>query len=124
MNWQAETFEKVTIRAIRDVRPAAIAIKEIAADLDLRIAATADIAAKAQMVDADGEIINADIFGWTADGERWWEDRHLALCSPLPRACRYESEPFWCNARGVFTASRNKYLEDLNFSDFDRCAFA
>jgi DNA-binding CsgD family transcriptional regulator len=124
MNWQAETFEKVTIRAIRDVRPAAIAIKEIAADLDLRIAATADIAAKAQMVDADGEIINADIFGWTADGERWWEDGHLALCSPLPRACRYESEPFWCNARGAFTASRNKYLEDLNFSDFDRFAFA
>jgi DNA-binding CsgD family transcriptional regulator len=124
MNWQAEAFEKVTIRAFGDVRPAAIAIKEIAADLDLRIATTADIAAKAQMVDADGEIINADIFGWTADGERWWEDGHLALFSPLPRACRYESEPFWCNARGAFTASRNKYLEDLNFSDFDRFAFA
>ena len=56
MNWQAETFEKVTIRAIRDVRPAAIAIKEIAADLDLRIAATADIAAKGEATVSTAEM--------------------------------------------------------------------
>ena len=98
MDWQAEAFEKLTIRTVDDVRPAAIAIKDIATELDLRFAATADIASKAQMVDGNGAIINADIFGWTADGERWWEDGQLALCSPFPRACRYESEPFWCNA--------------------------
>jgi DNA-binding CsgD family transcriptional regulator len=118
MDWQGEAFDKVTIRSADDVRPAAIAINDIACKFELRIAATTDIASKAQMVDAKGAIINADVFGWTADGERWWEDGRLALTSPIPRACRYESEPFWCNESGAVTVSRNKYLEDLNFSDF------
>jgi DNA-binding CsgD family transcriptional regulator len=118
MDWQFSAFDKVTIRSVDDVRPAAIAINDIAAKFELRIAATADIASTAQMVDADGAIINANIFGWTADGERWWEDGRLALTSPIPRACRYESEPFWCNQSGAVTVSRNNYLEDLNFTDF------
>jgi DNA-binding CsgD family transcriptional regulator len=124
MDWHADAFEKVTIRSVDDVRPAAVAIQDIAAKFELRIAATPDIASKAQMVDAKGAIINADIFGWTADGERWWEDGRLALTSPIPRACRYESEPFWCNANGAVTVSRNKYLEDLNFADFPQFSSA
>jgi DNA-binding CsgD family transcriptional regulator len=124
MEWNADSFERVTIRSLADVRSAAIAIRDYAAQLELRIAACADIASKEQMVDADGSIINADIFGWTADGERWWENGRLALDSPLPRASRYESEPFWCNVHGAFTIARNNYLEDLSFVDFERFAFA
>lgn len=120
MDWANSTFEKVMIRAIEDVRPAAVAIRDVALKLDLRIAVCPDIASKEQMLDADGKIINADIFGWTADGERWWENGTLALSSPFPRASRYESEPFWCNARGAFTVARNNYLEDLNFSEFHK----
>lgn len=120
MDWANTTFEQVTIRAVEDVRPAAIAIRDIALQLDLRIAVCPDISSKEQMLDADGKIINADIFGWTADGERWWENGTLALSSPFPRATRYESEPFWCNAHGAFTVSRNNYLEDLNFSEFHK----
>lgn len=120
MDWANSTFEQVTIRAVEDVRPAAIAIRDVALQLDLRIAVCPDISSKEQMLDADGKIINADIFGWTADGERWWENGTLALSSPFPRATRYESEPFWCNAHGAFTVSRNNYLEDLNFSEFHK----
>ena len=120
MDWANTTFEQVTIRAVEDVRPAAIAIRDVALQLDLRIAVCPDISSKEQMLDADGKIINADIFGWTADGERWWENGTLALSSPFPRATRYESEPFWCNAHGAFTVSRNNYLEDLNFSEFHK----
>jgi DNA-binding CsgD family transcriptional regulator len=120
MDWANSTFEQVTIRTVEDVRPAAIAIRDVAEQLDLRIAVCPDISSKEQMLDADGKIINADIFGWTADGERWWENRTLALSSPFPRATRYESEPFWCNAHGAFTVSRNNYLEDLNFSEFHK----
>lgn len=120
MYWANSTFEQVTVRAIEDVRPAAVAIRDVALSLDLRIAVCHDIASKEQMLDADGKIINADIFGWTADGERWWENGTLALSSPFPRASRYESEPFWCNAHGAFTVSRNNYLEDLNFSEFHK----
>ena len=91
MDWANSTFEQVTIRAVEDVRPAAVAIRDIALQLDLRIAVCPDISSKEQMLDADGKIINADIFGWTADGERWWENGTLALSSPFPRASRYES---------------------------------
>lgn len=120
MSWQVDAFEQVTIRAVEDVRKAAIAIKQITSAFELNIAACADIASKEQMVDADGAIINAEVFNWTADGERWWENGRLALSSPIPRACRYESQPFWCNAHGAFTISRNKYLEELSFSDFEQ----
>jgi DNA-binding CsgD family transcriptional regulator len=120
MDWAASTFEKVTIRSVEDVRPAAIAIRDFARSLDLRIAVCPDIASKEQMLDADGKMVNADIFGWTADGERWWENSSLALLSPLPRASRYESEPFWCNAQGAYTVARNNYLDDLNFVDFGK----
>ncbi len=124
MDWANSTFEQVTIRAIEDVRPAAVAFRDMASSLDLKVAVCPDIASKEQMVDADGKIINADIFGWTADGERWWENVTLALSSPFPRASRYESEPFWCNAHGAFTVARNNYLEDLNFSDFSKFSTA
>jgi DNA-binding CsgD family transcriptional regulator len=84
----------------------------------MRVTATADIASKEQLTDIHGGIINADVFGWVADGERWWEDTRLALRSPLPRACRYESEPFWCNEMGAHTLWPNRYLDALNFSEF------
>ena len=64
--------------------------------------------------------INADIFGWIEDGKRWWEDHRLALRSPLPRACRYESEPFWVNQHGYFTRWRNSYLDEMEMHDFKK----
>ena len=114
----AELFERVTIRESKDIRPAAEALNTAAHERGFRMGACADIASSHQMVDAEGTVLNADVFGWKADGERWWEERRLALNSPLPRACRYESEPFWCNAQGARTAWRNKYLEELSFANF------
>jgi DNA-binding CsgD family transcriptional regulator len=101
-----------------DIRPAATEINAAARARNLRVAACADISSKEQIVCADGGIVNAEIFGWLADGERWWEDTRLALSSPLPRACRYESEPFWCNEQGFYTRWRNKYLEEMDVADF------
>lgn len=118
MDWRADDFDSVTIQAVEDVRPASIAIHNIAARFALRIGVTPDIASKAQLVDADGVIMNEDVFGWCKEGERWWENDRLALISPFPRACRYESEPFWCNAEGAHTVSHNRYLAELNFADF------
>jgi DNA-binding CsgD family transcriptional regulator len=46
----------------------------------------------------------------------------LALSSPLPRACRYESETFWCNADGFRTHWRNKYLDEMSLVDFHKRA--
>lgn len=112
----------VTIRTIDDIHDAAAALCAIAAERGLRIAACSDIASKEPMVDAEGAILNGEIFGWMADGERWWEDTRLALSSPLPRACRYESETFWCNADGFRTPWRNKYLDEMSLTDFHKRA--
>ncbi len=114
------TLERVTIRGVEDIRSAAIALNDAAHACGFRIAVAVDIASKEQMVDADGAILNAEVFGWVADGERWWEDTRLALKSFLPRACRYESEPFWCNEDGFYTIWRNKYLEGIALKDFTR----
>lgn len=114
--------ERVTIRTIDDIHEAAVAISAVAKERGLRIAACSDIASKEPMIDGEGAIINGEIFGWIADGERWWEDTRLALSSPLPRACRYEGEPFWCNAEGFFGPWRNKYLDEMNLADFHKRA--
>lgn len=124
MRWPNELLDSVTIRDLADIRPASLAWHEAGVELGFRVAATPDIASPDQLTDADGAVINADIFGWCKDGERWWEDRRLALVSPLPRACRYESEPFWCNEEGARTLFPNKYLDALSFADFKKFVLA
>jgi DNA-binding CsgD family transcriptional regulator len=118
----ADLADRMGICTLDDIHDAALALNEAAATRGLRVAACADIASKDPMVDAEGAIINGEIFGWMADDERWWEDTRLALSSPLPRACRYESEPMWCNAQGFRTKWRNRYLEEMDLSDFRRRA--
>jgi DNA-binding CsgD family transcriptional regulator len=118
----AEFTKKVTIKDISEIRTAAIALQELCDLLGLRTATCVDIASKEPMVDADGAIINAEIFGWLADGERWWEDTRLALSSPLPRACRYESDVFWANEQGIYSCYHNEYLDEIALNDFERRA--
>jgi DNA-binding CsgD family transcriptional regulator len=118
----AALVERVTIRVVSDIRPAAVALHEAAQLRGFRVAVAPDIASKDQLVDGDGALINCEIFKWIEEGERWWEDSRLALKSFMPRACRYESEPFWCNEQGFYTFWRNKYLEGISLSDFERLA--
>lgn len=120
MRWPSELIEGVTIRSVGDILPASVALHNAAVSHGFRIAATPDIASADQLTDANGALVNADIFGWCGQGERWWEERRLALVSPLPRACRYESEPFWCNEEGARTSFANKYLDALSFVDFKK----
>ncbi len=110
--------DAVTIRCVEDIHRAAEALRDYAAAYGLRAALCDDIASKETMVDADGAVLAADLFGWLGDGERWWEDHRLALHSPLPRSCRYESEPFWCNGDGFRTAQPNPYLDDIDLSRY------
>jgi DNA-binding CsgD family transcriptional regulator len=113
----------VSVRTLDDVRPAAEALRDIARRLgDLRVAVCDNIASKTTMVDAEGNVLAADVFGWTGEGERWWADSRLALSSPLPRACRYESEPFWVNAQGFYTRQANRYLDQIGLEHFEKRA--
>jgi len=118
----AQLLEQVTIRCPDDIHDAAVAMARIAQERGLQVAMCDDISSKEPMVDADGTILNADIFRWLDDGVRWWEDHRLALHSPLPRACRYESEPFWANRHGFHGYWRNSYLDEMDITDFERRA--
>ncbi len=113
-------IERVTIRSVDQIRQAATALHEAALARGFRVAACADIASKDQIVDGQGAIVNAEVFGWLEPGKRWWEDTRLALSSPLPRACRYESEAMWCNEDGFYTTWHNRYLEEMDLSDFEK----
>jgi DNA-binding CsgD family transcriptional regulator len=124
MQWSTDLLDRVTIRDVTDIRPASIALNQVSENEGFRVAATPDIASPEQLTDHEGALVNADYFGWCKDGERWWEDRRLALVSPLPRACRYESEPFWCNEDGARTSFPNKYLDALSFADFKKFVLA
>jgi DNA-binding CsgD family transcriptional regulator len=118
-----ENLSAVTIKTIDDIHHAAEALREIASELaGLRAAGCDNIASKQPMVDADGNILAADVWGWTGEHERWWADPRLALSSPLPHACRYESEPFWVNAHGFHLRAPNKYLDEIDLANFEERA--
>ncbi|GAA4042515.1 helix-turn-helix transcriptional regulator [Parerythrobacter jejuensis] len=116
----SKVLETVTVRSTEDIHDAAVALAELARERGFRVSTCDDISSKEPMIDADGTIINGDIFGWLDDGMRWWEDHRLALHSPLPRACRYESEPFWVNADGFHTMWANSYLDEIDLRDFEK----
>ena len=113
----------VSIRCMADVRRSAEAMRDIALNSSgLHVIAADNIASKAPMEDAEGNILAADVFGWTGENEHWWKDSKLALSSPLPRACRYESEVFWANAQGFRTRQPNPYLDEMSLDNFEKRA--
>lgn len=114
----------VSIAAAEDIRPAAVSLRDFAWNRGgLRVAACDNIASKRPMTDADGNVLATSVFGWT-EQDKWWRSPLLALHSPLPAACRYESEPFWCNADGFHGALPNRQLDEIDRSDFADRAFA
>jgi len=108
----------VRITAASGIRAAAEALRDAVAErTGLRVAVTDNIASASPMRDADGAILASDVFGAEAD-ECWWTTPHLALTSPLPMACRFESEPFWCNAAGIHTRTANPLLANFDLRRF------
>ena len=113
----------VSVHELEDVRPAAEGLAAIADRLaGLRVAVCDNIASKHTMLDAEGNVLAAEVFGWVGEDERWWADTRLALSSPIPRACRYESEPFWVNAHGFYARQPNPYLAQISLDHFEKRA--
>jgi DNA-binding CsgD family transcriptional regulator len=119
----ADEIQRVTVRKLADIRPAAEALRDIAWErAQLRVSPVDNIASKNPLKDEDGAILASEVFGWNGPNERWWADTRLALSSPLPRACRYESEVFWANAEGFKTNQPNRYLDAIDLSNFEKRA--
>ena len=124
MTSMAKLIQQVSIRDAADIRPAAqILHKEFASRLPgWWVAPTANIASKAPMIDEEGDLIALSIFGIAKEVEEFWEESRIALHSPLHRACRYESEPFWANEDGFHTAQHNPYLDEIDTHNFEKRA--
>jgi DNA-binding CsgD family transcriptional regulator len=117
-------IQDVSVRSADDIRAAAEALKSVFNDRlkQWAVVPTANIASKAPMVDADGEILALNVFGIPEEEERVWEESRIALHSPLHRACRYESEPFWVNSEGFRTGQPNPYLDSIDLNNFEKRA--
>jgi len=115
--------DRLNIQGVADIRPAAEALHQLAIFLvNLRAAPCANIASKEPMVDGEGAVLAAEVFGWVGPQPLWWKNSRIALTSPLVSACRYESEPFWCNQHGFHVRQRNPNIDALNLTDFCRRA--
>lgn len=96
-----------------------MALHDIALECGLRAAPAHDIADKRTPVDADGNVLASDVFGWTEDDKVWWRNSRIALDSPLTTACRFESQPFWVNAEGFHLRQPNSYLSSIDLTNFE-----
>lgn len=118
-DFRSSKLGTICIASIDDVRPAAEALRDVARELcNFQVAACANIASKAPMMDAQGNALASTVFGWSGAKDQWWKKPLLALSSPLTFACRYESEPFWANADGIYTRAPNPLLDQIDLSHF------
>lgn len=119
MHVTEDILAAVRVRSQADIRPAAEALRDVVRDLaGLKVAVTDNIATAKPMQDADGAILAGEVFGFSGEDAHWWQFPQLALTSPLPMACRFESEPFWCNADGIRTRTPNALLAGLDLTNF------
>ena len=108
-----ELLEQVEVNSIEDIHDAALALKACGDEYGVKLALCDDISSSEPLIDHEGTVLNSDVFGWIEDRERWWERNSLALHSPLVRVCRYENEPFWCNADGLYCHGHNPYISKI-----------
>ena len=120
MRLALDHLHTVRICAPSDVRRAAESLRDaVSTFIDGIIGASHNIASGRPMVDADGNVLATDVFGWPDDAD-WWRMPQTAFDSPLPMACRYESEPFWCNSEGIHPTRPNPFLKAINLADFEQ----
>lgn len=115
-------IDAVRVASPEGIRAAAEALHRIAMECGLRAAPAHDIADKRTPVDAEGNILASEVFGWSDDEHVWWRNSRIALDSPLTTACRFEGQPFWVNAEGFRTREVNAYLDSIDITDFEKRA--
>ena len=107
------------ISSVDDIHQAAVVLRDRAKAMGFyKVAACANIASKEPMVDGEGNILASTVFSWIEADDIWWKRPQMALNSPIPRACRYEGEAFWCNAEAIHSRGHNVLLEDVDLSKF------
>jgi LuxR family transcriptional regulator, quorum-sensing system regulator CciR len=117
-SWVTDTLTRLTIGCPAEIRAAAEVLREAGAALgNLCVEACSNIASKAPMLDGEGCVLSFGARHANDDAECGRHSRST-LTPPLMLVCRYESEPFLCDARGIHTQQANPSLAALDLSDF------
>jgi DNA-binding CsgD family transcriptional regulator len=112
-------IEVVTIRQPSDILGASRVMARVAEDHGMRLMILHDISSQQMVADADGKDVNTSVFGWQPDVSEFWQNYDCACRSPIIRACRLESEPFWVNRHGFRTIVPNAMLDGIDLDDFE-----
>ena len=81
-----------SISSPAEIHDVAIEFRNRAKEMgNFKVATCANVASKDPMVDGEGNILASHVFSWSDNEDTWWKRPQLALSSPIPRACRYES---------------------------------
>ena len=113
-----KNLKNIRIKSPEDIRRSAEAFRDIVKKLvNMQIAASHNIAKNEALVDVEGQLIATEVFGWEGKND-WLGSAYLALESPITMACRYESEPFWINEKGVYTQHPNTFLDEIDLAKF------
>lgn len=109
------------ITSADDIEGAAVAFRDAAATCgEFRIILSDNIASRKPMIDGEGRILAETIFGFLGPEDRWWENGQLALYSPIAKACRYESLPFWCDGDGFHGMKPSPDLDKICLKNFEQ----
>lgn len=117
---KSSTLEKVTIRTCGDITRAAAEIQREVRNCRLRVMMWHDVGTLDHIRDLEGRLLNCTAFGWSEEELSKLAGAPQSSRSPLFRACRLESEPFWMNRQAVRTHWKNKELDELQLEDFER----
>lgn len=114
------SLDGVTIQTIADVGKAAATLERQSRCHGLRVMVWHDLASMDEMVDAEGRLLNRDIFGWNDEELKPFRDMEQAVRLPMLRACRVEGEPFLISSREIRSRSANHYLSTIDLQDLDQ----
>lgn len=101
-----------------DIPDTASALAMVARRLGLRLIVWHDLATLQPMQHHACTASIPHIFGWSEAELTAWNDMDKALHSPLLRAARVASEPFWVNSQGIHTARQDRVLQQITVADF------
>jgi DNA-binding CsgD family transcriptional regulator len=118
-----DSISLVIVSSAADICRAAEALEAEARALGgYQTVITDNIASRRPMKDSEGRVLAEVTFGFSEPHQQWWGEAQSALQSPITRACRYESSPFWVNEEGFRTRHPNPYLEAISLANFEKRA--
>lgn len=107
------------ICAPADIRPAAMRLAGRMQEHGLRTMVWPDLSTLCEPTDADGNPLNAEVFGWQEEELVPWRNVDRALRSPLLRAARVTSEPFWISRSGIRSRGASRLLDQIDLLEFE-----